>query len=165
MHFPTACKHCCHVSETNESFCFSKQWKYWSRLNSCSLLLLFWLQLYFTNYIMTCFLKMCVVLLKCFKVSVICTTYFNLFIQLAVLLRETCIFLWLLLRVYHQVTSFFISRGAEWYLEKCGSWKILAGSRNLGRVFDKSRSLVFSWFVFTFLSLENFHQRVSGSDF
>ena len=56
-------------------------------------------------------------------------------------------------------------RGAEWYLEKRGSRKILAGSRNLGSVFDKSRSLVFSWFVFTFLSLENFHQRVSGSDF
>ena len=56
-------------------------------------------------------------------------------------------------------------RGAEWYLEKCGSRKILAGSRNLGSVCDKSRSLVFSWFVFIFLSLENFHQRVSGSDF
>ena len=59
----------------------------------------------------------------------------------------------------------FFNRGAEWYLEKRGSRKILAGSRNLGSVFDKSRSLVFSWFVFTFLSLENFHQRVSGSDF
>ena len=58
-----------------------------------------------------------------------------------------------------------INRGAEWYLEKLGSRNILAGSRNLGSVFDKSRSLVFSWFVFTFLSLENFHQRVSGSDF
>ena len=56
-------------------------------------------------------------------------------------------------------------RGGEWYLEKRGSRKSLAGSRNLGSVFDKSRSLVFSWFVFTFLSLENFHQRVSGSDF
>ena len=57
------------------------------------------------------------------------------------------------------------SRGGEWYLEKRGSRKILAGSRNLGSVFDKSRSLVFSWFAFTFLSLETFHQRVSGSDF
>ena len=56
-------------------------------------------------------------------------------------------------------------RGGEWYLEKRGSRKILVGSRNLGSVFDKSRSLVFSWFVFTFLSVENFHQRVSGSDF
>ena len=37
------------------------------------------------------------------------TTYINLFIQLAVLLGETCIFLWLLLHVYRQVTSFFIS--------------------------------------------------------
>ena len=56
-------------------------------------------------------------------------------------------------------------RGGQWYLEKCGSRKILAGSRNLGNVFDKSRSLVFSWFVLLFLSLETFHQRVSGSDF
>ena len=51
-------------------------------------------------------------------------------------------------------------RGGEWYLEKRGSRKILAGSRNLGNVFAKSRSL-----VFTFLSLETFHQRVSGSHF
>ena len=43
-------------------------------------------------------------------------------------------------------------RGGEWYLEKPGSRKILAGSRNLESVFDKSRSLVFAWFV-------------SGSDF
>ena len=35
-----------------------------------------------------------------------------------------------------------IMRGGEWYLEKRGSLKILAGSRNLGRVFYKSRSLV-----------------------
>ena len=33
------CSHSCHASETSETFCFSKQWKYWSRLNSCSLLL------------------------------------------------------------------------------------------------------------------------------
>ena len=58
-----------------------------------------------------------------------------------------------------------IFRGGEWYLEKRGSRKILSGSRNLGSVYDKSRSLVFSWFVFTFLSLETFYQRVSGSDF
>ena len=51
-------------------------------------------------------------------------------------------------------------RGGEWYLEKRGSRKILAGSRNLGNVFAKSRSL-----VFTFLSLETFHQRVSSSHF
>ena len=31
--------------------------------------------------------------------------------------------------------------------EKHGSRKILSGSRNLGSVYDKSRSLVFSWFV------------------
>ena len=56
-------------------------------------------------------------------------------------------------------------RGGEWYLEKRGSRKIFSGSRNLGSVYDKSRSLVFSWFVFTFLSLETFYQRVLGSDF
>ena len=46
---------------------------------------------------------------------------------------------------------------------------ILSRSRNLGSVYDKSRSLVFSWFVFTFLSLETFYQsesraRISNSD-
>ena len=41
-------------------------------------------------------------------------------------------------------------RDGEWYLEKCGSRKILAESRNLGSVFDKSRNLIFAWFVFTF---------------
>ena len=41
-------------------------------------------------------------------------------------------------------------RGGELYLEKRWSWKILAGSRNLGNVFDKSQSLIFAWFVFTF---------------
>ena len=30
------------------------------------------------------------------------------------------------------------TRGGEWYLEKRGSRKILAGSRNLGSVYDKS---------------------------
>ena len=43
-----------------------------------------------------------------------------------------------------------MSRGSEWYLEKRESRKILAGSRNLGSVFDKSGNLVFAWFVFTF---------------
>ena len=43
-----------------------------------------------------------------------------------------------------------IIRGGEWYLEKRGSRKILAGSQTLGSVFDKSRSPVFSWFVFVF---------------
>ena len=55
--------------------------------------------------------------------------------------------------------------GGEWYLEKRGSRKILAGSRNLGSVFDKSRSIVSAWFVFTFYESRNFYQRVSGSDF
>ena len=48
------------------------------------------------------------------------------------------------------------SRGGEWYLEKRGSRKILVGSQNLGSVFDKSRSLVFAWFVFTFFESRNF---------
>ena len=56
-------------------------------------------------------------------------------------------------------------RGGEFYLEKRGSRKIFSGPRHLGSVYDKTRSLVFSWFVFTFLSLETFYQRVSGSDF
>ena len=47
-------------------------------------------------------------------------------------------------------------RGGEWYLEKRGSRKILAGSRNLGSIFDKSRNLVFAWFVFTFFESRNF---------
>ena len=34
-----------------------------------------------------------------------------------------------------------------------GLGKILAGSRNLGSVFDKSRSLVFAWFLFTFFDV------------
>ena len=50
----------------------------------------------------------------------------------------------------------FFNRGAEWYLKKRGSRKILAGSRNLGSVFDKSRSLVFAWFVFTFFESRKF---------
>jgi len=52
-------------------------------------------------------------------------------------------------------------RGIEWYLKKRGSQKILAQSRNLGSVFDGSRSLKFFFadgsrsvgFVFFFLSI------------
>ena len=58
-----------------------------------------------------------------------------------------------------------ICRGGEWYLEKRGSRKILAGSRNLGSVFDKSRSLVFSWFVFTFFESRNFSPKSLGLRF
>ena len=58
-----------------------------------------------------------------------------------------------------------ISRGGEWYLEKRGSRKILAGSRNLGSVFDKSRSLVFAWFVFTFFESRNFLPKSLGFGF
>ena len=56
-------------------------------------------------------------------------------------------------------------RGGEWYLEKRGSRKILAGSRNLGSVFDKSRSLVFAWFVFTFFESRNFLPKSLGLGF
>ena len=56
-------------------------------------------------------------------------------------------------------------RGGEWYREKRGSRKILAGSRNLGSVFDKSRSLVFSWFVFTFFESRNFSPKSLGLGF
>ena len=48
------------------------------------------------------------------------------------------------------------SYGSLSYLEKRGSWKILAGSWNLGNVFDKSWSLVSAWFVFTFFESRNF---------
>ena len=58
-----------------------------------------------------------------------------------------------------------LSRGGEWYLEKRGYRKILARSRNLGNVFDKSRSLVFSWFVFTFFESRNFSPKSLGLGF
>ena len=58
-----------------------------------------------------------------------------------------------------------ICKGGEWYLEKRGSRKILAGSQNLGNVFDKSRSLVFSWFVFTFFESRNFSPKSLGLGF
>ena len=60
---------------------------------------------------------------------------------------------------YHQpmiLVQNRIRRGGEWYLKKRGSRKILAGSQNLGSVVDKSRSLVFSWFAFTFFESRNF---------
>ena len=56
-------------------------------------------------------------------------------------------------------------RGGEWYLEKRGSRKILPGSRNLGSVFDKSRSLVFSRFAFTFFESRNFSPKSLGLGF
>ena len=37
-----------------------------------------------------------------------------------------------------------------------GLGNVLAGTRNLGSVFDKSRNLVFAWFVFTFFESRNF---------
>ena len=57
------------------------------------------------------------------------------------------------------------SRGGKWYLEKRQSRKILAGSRNLGSVFDKSRNLVFAWFVFTFFESRNFLPKSLGLGF
>ena len=57
------------------------------------------------------------------------------------------------------------SRGGEWYLERRRSRKILTGSRNLGSVFDKSRSLVFAWFVFTFFESRNFLPKSLGLGF
>ena len=57
------------------------------------------------------------------------------------------------------------NRGGEWYLERRGSRKILTGSRNLGSVFDKSRSLVFAWFVFTFFESRNFIPKSLGLGF
>ena len=56
-------------------------------------------------------------------------------------------------------------RGGEWYLEKRVSRKILAGSRNVGSVFDKSRNLVFAWFVFTFFESRNFLPKSFGLGF
>ena len=56
-------------------------------------------------------------------------------------------------------------RGGEWYLERRRSRKILTGSRNLGSVFDKSRSLVFAWFVFTVFEFRNFLPKSLGLGF
>ena len=56
-------------------------------------------------------------------------------------------------------------RGGEWYLKKRESRKILAGSQNLGSVFDKSRNLVFAWFVFTFFESRNFLPKSLGLGF
>ena len=63
------------------------------------------------------------------------------------------------------LTGLISIRGGEWYLEKRGSRKILVGSRNLGSVFDKSRSLVFAWFVFTFFESRNFLPKSLGLGF
>ena len=50
-------------------------------------------------------------------------------------------------------------------LKTVGLGKILAGSRNLGSVFDKSRSLVFSWLAFTFFESRNFSPKSLGLGF
>ena len=41
----------------------------------------------------------------------------------------------------------------------------MAGSQNLGSVFDKSRSLVFSWFAFTFFESRKFSPKRRGLGF
>ena len=56
-------------------------------------------------------------------------------------------------------------RGGEWYLEKRGSREIMAESRNLGSVFDESRSLVFPWFVFICFESRNFLPKSLGLGF
>ena len=56
-------------------------------------------------------------------------------------------------------------RVANGTLKKRGSRKILAESQNLGNVFDKSRSLVFSWFVCTFFESRNFSPKSLGLGF
>ena len=63
------------------------------------------------------------------------------------------------------ILAFLPIRGGEWYHEKRGSRKILAGSRNLGGVFDKSRSLVFAWFASTFFESRNFLPKSLGLGF
>ena len=60
---------------------------------------------------------------------------------------------------------FQLNEGGKWYLEKRGSRKILAGSRNLGSVFDESRNLIFAWFVFTFFESRNFLPKSLGLGF
>ena len=50
-------------------------------------------------------------------------------------------------------------------LKNVGLGKILTGSRNLGSIFDKSRSLVFGWFVSTFFESRNFLPKSLGLGF
>ena len=64
-----------------------------------------------------------------------------------------------------EIGAILTRRGGEWYLQKHGSRKIFAGSRNLGNVFDKSQSLVFAWFVFTFFESRNFLPKSLGLGF
>ena len=80
---------------------------------------------------------------------------YNIYINQANIISNTCC----------ELKQTVIIRGGEWYLEKRGSRKILAGSQNLGSVFDKSRSLVFSWFAFTFFESRNFSPKSLGLGF
>ena len=69
------------------------------------------------------------------------------------MIKQTSILIWCLYK------------GLRMVPRKRGSRKILAGSRNLGSVFDKSRSLVFAWFVFTFFESRNFLPKSLGLGF
>ena len=60
-----------------------------------------------------------------------------------------------------EIVAVFIE-GIEWYLEKRGSRKILARSRNLGSAFDGFRNLVFERFLRLGVSIF-FYQRISES--
>ena len=66
---------------------------------------------------------------------------------------------------YGSLRETSIFKGWQWYLEKRGSWKILARYWNLGNVFDKSWSLVSAWFVFTFFESRNFLLKSLGIKF
>ena len=54
---------------------------------------------------------------------------------------------------------------ANFTSKNVGLGKFFSGPRHLGSVYDKTRSLVFSWFVFTFLSLETFLPKSLGLGF
>ena len=84
-------------------------------------------------------------LFLCFRNESICTTE-----QLTSKIFSicVCVFLW------------NIKWGGKWYLEKRGSRKIWPESRNLENVSDKSQSLVFAWFVFTFFESRNLKRNV-----
>ena len=56
-------------------------------------------------------------------------------------------------------------RVANGTLKNVGLGKFWQDLKNLGNVFDKSRSLVFSWFVFTFFESRNFSPKSLGLGF
>ena len=66
------------------------------------------------------------------------------------------------MRTGHKPIS--IKRGGEWYLEKRGSRKILAGSRNLGAFLISLEVSLLHGLLLLLFSLKTFYQRVSGLD-